>query len=225
MRKKPTKSLARWFLAIVLSAMAAPLRAATPAGTLIVNVATVEYTAGPSDLPTIVQSNQAVTQVAPAQALLVSKSADPAGPVPPGSFVTFSLLVENPGTTDLSDVVISDPLDPLLSPPAVVATGSVPNRSPSGCLIAVSGAYIAATRTVRWDVRALPAGARFELSFTAQVSALAPEDSVVRNVTTQINAGSGRHGSAGSRGRHHASPVDPPEPAAAAPTWESHLRF
>ncbi|HEY3174337.1 MAG TPA: hypothetical protein VGK94_01110 [Candidatus Polarisedimenticolia bacterium] len=178
----------RWFWAIVLSGMAGSVWAATPAGTAIVNVASVEYIAGPSILPTIAQSNQTVTLVAAAQALAVTKVAEPAGPVAPGSTLTFSLIVENPGGVNLSSVVISDPLDPLLGPPLTLTTGSVPNDSPSGGMIPVNGSYIAAGRTVRWDVPALPAGARFTLTFTTQVSPLAPEDSVVRNLTTQVSA-------------------------------------
>ncbi|MFQ5845316.1 MAG: hypothetical protein ACE5JG_10060, partial [Planctomycetota bacterium] len=156
---------------------------------LIVNIASVEHAVGPGPLaPTvIVQSNAVVTPVVAGAGLSVSKSSEPSGSVPPGTVVTFRLLVENPHATDLTGVVITDPIDPLLGDPTDLTDGAVADLAAPGGAIPVSASYDPTGRTITWDIAAMPAGARFELSFRAQVDAAAPDDSLVRNATTQVS--------------------------------------
>ena len=189
MPKKPTKSPARWVWGVVLSVLSGSLLAATPPGSSIVNIASVEYTQGSGSfgLPVTVQSNTVVTVVAPGLGLVVVKSHDPGGAVAPGTSVTFHLSIQNPGSSDLSSVVLDDPLDLLLGPPSAITSGLIPNRGPTGGSIAVTGVYVLPSRTVNWVVPLIPAGARFELSFTTQISSLTPEDSVVRNTSRQTS--------------------------------------
>ena len=186
MRKTTTTRPGRWLLLALMTSIAASWTSAqTAPPTQVVNVASVNYTTGAGNVRT--DSNAVVTPTASIPGLRVTKSVQPAGPVPPGTQVTFRFMVENPAASPVTGVVITDPLDPLLGVPVSVSTGPVANRSPSGGTITVAGIYAPSTHSVRWDAAVVPSGARFELSFSTQVSAAAPDDSIVRNVTAQVS--------------------------------------
>lgn len=171
------------FWLVALSGSAAPLMAQTPPGTAIVNVASAEHGVPPISS----QSNPVVTSVVGPVAMVVTKSVDPSGTAPPGTTLRFSLMVENPSTSDITGATITDPLDALLIAPSGITTGSVPDMGGGGGSIAVTGSYDATLHRLSWDVPLIPAGARFELEFTTAVDAAAPEDSTVRNTSLQIS--------------------------------------
>jgi hypothetical protein len=160
---------------------------AASAQTTVVNTATTRYASG-GGAPQIVQSNPVATPVTPGAPLALSKSVEPGGSVSPGSPLTFRLLLENPSSVPDADVVVTDRLDPLLGDPGSIASGELPDLSMPGRTVAVSAAWDPATRTIRWQLDSLPAGARVELWFTTQISPAAPEDTPLFNEGWRISA-------------------------------------
>jgi uncharacterized repeat protein (TIGR01451 family) len=189
MRNRPTIRPVSWFCLIALQAFAGPRSLAAPPGTLIVNVASAEYFPGapPSAPLQVTQSNIVSTPVLAPVGLVANKSSEPSGTVPPGTMVAFRVQVENPSAIGLTNAAVTDPLDSLLGMPTGITSGTVQNRGPGGGAIPVTGSYDALSRTIRWDVAAIPAGARFVLEFSCVIDPATPDDSVIRNLTTQVS--------------------------------------
>ncbi len=189
MREKTTTGRFLISCLAALSVSVGSAGAATAPGTVIVNVATAEHSGGSGPLSgTItVTSNAVSTPVLAPASLLVTKSSDPSGTVPPATVVTFRLMVENPSSVGLTNAIIIDPIDPLLMDPTDVSDVSVPDGGAGGAPIPLTASYDVAGRTLRWTIPDIPAGARFELTFRSQIDPAAPEDSVIRNVTSQTS--------------------------------------
>lgn len=157
--------------------------AATPPGTQIVNVATASASSGGSVITST--SNATVTPVAP-PAILLGKRADPAGPLRPGDTIRYTLSIENASATDLTGVRLIDPLDPWIVTVSGLTNGEIENLAGPGRVTA-GGTYDAASRTVRFNLPAVPAGFRGELSFMATLAGSIPDETAVRNVFTAVS--------------------------------------
>lgn len=109
-------------------------------------------------------------RVVQAPALVLTKSASPS-PASPGETVTYTLTYQNVGGVTLTDVVISDTVDPAL-------TDIVPLDN---------GAFDPATRTITWQVGTVPPGSTGTVSFRATVSDFAGGQTI-RNLATATSA-------------------------------------
>lgn len=129
--------------------------------------------AGPATLKVTARSaagaadNSTVDQVLLAQrgAPTLIKTVSPDGTVPGGTPLTYTLSVTNPFDFPLTDVTITDVLDPLLT-----------FMSASG-----EGRYEARDRAVVWRLARLPSRAALTLTVAARVSSAAPDDAVIPN--------------------------------------------
>jgi uncharacterized repeat protein (TIGR01451 family)/fimbrial isopeptide formation D2 family protein len=97
----------------------------------------------------------------------LSKSVQPAGSVRQGTLLTYTLTVTNPLPVDLTDVVLSDPLDAHLD--YVLSEGGALARSTGN------------QSTVTWTIGTLEAGQTLSRTLTARVRADTPDDTVISN--------------------------------------------
>jgi len=107
------------------------------------------------------------------------KTVLPAGPVPPGTLLTYSIALANVGPAPLSGVRVLDPLHPLLE----YQPGSA--SFPAGLPGSVS--YDGASRTLAFQIPRLPAGFSGSLTFQARVSQAATGDSSISNTASLIS--------------------------------------
>ncbi|HKY32057.1 MAG TPA: hypothetical protein VJV23_05925 [Candidatus Polarisedimenticolia bacterium] len=187
MRNKP--DAARWLacLAAPICLLASVPQAATAPGTVIRNVASVAFSSGGAVPPGAVPSNPADTVVSDAGGVQLVKSVLPPGPVAPGTQLAYSVLVRNTSSLGRTGVAVTDLLDPRLLDPASLSSGDLPDRAAPGRVIAVSAGYDSATRTIRWDIALLPAGAMVELSFSAAVGPGVADDALIGNMARQVS--------------------------------------
>ena len=114
--------------------------------------------------------------VVPAPLSAPVKSVEPAGSVPPGTTLTYSIALANGGALAVSGVTVTDPLNPLLE----YQEGSA--SFPAG--LAGSASFDAGSRTLRFQIPSLPSGFSGALSFRARVRADAPGESSIPNTAS-----------------------------------------
>ncbi|MGH9869425.1 MAG: hypothetical protein ACREAA_14830 [Candidatus Polarisedimenticolia bacterium] len=185
MGNRPDKAAHRpgWLLALCVFCAVGEARAQQAP---VVNTAAASYASGPSTLT--VQSNQVSTPIASQPALILTKTVAPAGTVPPGSSLTFQILLENPSLAAHTSVLVTDALDSLLGDPTAISTGDLPDLSRPGQTVTVNGTFVPIGRTVQWRIASVPPGARLALSFTTVLDPNTPNDAVVRNRAAQTSA-------------------------------------
>ncbi|HXI04399.1 MAG TPA: hypothetical protein VNI57_14600, partial [Candidatus Saccharimonadales bacterium] len=153
-----------------------PAYAAQP----VVNVAEVASSGGTSSPPTVVSSNPVVTEIA-AVPLVVSKEVAPSGIVQPGDTLRYTLHFANPSGATLTNVVLVDPLDPLIADATGVTTGSVADIGSGSGTIPLTGAWDSLAREIRWTIPALGPGSAGSVSFSARLDSGASGESTVTN--------------------------------------------
>ena len=141
--------------------------AAVPSGTVLHNAASVI-----SDQTPPVQAPIVDTLVASLPDLRIQKEAAQSV-VQSGSELDYQLRYGNDGSDQAADVQISDPLPPELA--FVSATGG--------------GVFEPQSRTVRWMLGTLPAGASGELTVRTRVAATVGDGAVIDNVASVLGAG------------------------------------
>jgi uncharacterized repeat protein (TIGR01451 family) len=170
LRRAGSSAWARTALLLALLATA-PIRAQTPPGTDIVNVAHGSYVSLAGSHPTSRQSasNQVVTRVrgidcVPVATLRVA----PEGTVAPGDALTYTVELRNDGASPLVSVEVRLPLDPGLDAPVSV-TG------PSSAV----GSYDPTARVVVWTLAGLDPHGVVQLVAVVPVRADAAADSAI----------------------------------------------
>ncbi|PKN36891.1 MAG: hypothetical protein CVU62_12385 [Deltaproteobacteria bacterium HGW-Deltaproteobacteria-2] len=159
--------------ALVLSLWTAGAMALSPpAGTPIVNKATVQY-GDANGNPLSTTSNEVSFPISGAPFLKLEKTAD-SDPVAPGAVFTYTLRYENTGNTSATGVTVVDTL------PVNVTFQSA----------SAGGIYSAATSTVTWNIGNLPSGTGAYLTVTVQVQAdLNAGASIVNNASINSSEG------------------------------------
>ena len=95
--------------------------------------------------------------------------------------------MENPASIAITNAQVTDTLDALLGAPGGITTGSVANHGATGGSIALTGSYNALGRQVIWTIAQVPAGARFEVSFSVVIDPATPDDTIVPNTAAQVS--------------------------------------
>lgn len=154
------------------------------AGT-IVNRARVEYVPGPE--PIRVESNTVSTPVLrPAEFDPLRLTVDPAGTVPPGTLLLYTVHASNRSGLDLVDVTFRLPLDAEVEDPVAiegeVSAGGIP-------LPPVAPSFDPATRSALWTVPSVPDGGDVHLRATVRVRPDAPADSVAVAEASAVEGG------------------------------------
>jgi uncharacterized repeat protein (TIGR01451 family) len=111
------------------------------------------------------------------------KSVTPAGAVQPGTLLTYSLAIANNDVATVSELRVTDLLDPLLE----YQEGSA--SFPAG--VSGSARYEAALHTLTIEIPSLPASFSGAVSFSARVSSGAPGNSTVLNSVSMTSSLSG----------------------------------
>ncbi len=153
----------------------APLGAAT-----IVNVAEVTARSSASGAPIVATSNPAMTDIA-AVPMVLTKQVSPVGIAGPGDTLVYTLGFSNPSASALTNVVLVDPLDPLIDSVSSVTTGSVPDTGSGTGVIPLTGIWDPVVREVRWTIPVLGPGSRGEVQFHARLSPALTGESIVVN--------------------------------------------
>ena len=104
----------------------------------------------------------------------ISKTVSPAGPVKPGTTLTYTITVTNNTGVDISSVVVYDKLDRHLT------------------FVSATGAGIYDKTTYFWNVGALANGASATLVITATVNAGTADKTVISNTASIFAASAGR---------------------------------
>ena len=141
----------------------------TPAGTKLVNVATLSPTDGGP--PKVVQTGQFTVTGGPDLSTSTKGVVDlNGGDIEPGDTLRYTIVLTNSGKLQTGAIQIVDPL------PAPI--GAVSN-------ITGGGSYDAGTDSVLWSVASLSGnGGKFIVGFDAKVDATATNGTIIDNVAT-----------------------------------------
>ena len=149
--------------------------AAPPPGTLINNVASLQF--GPGVPPSTLPSNQTTVTIDNVAGDIwdpLSKTVEPSGQVTPGFILRYTNTFGNAGTVPVTNVVITDNLDAHL---LYVAGSATLPQGVAGATVA----YDPGTHTITWRIPTVPPGYRGQVSFLATVDPATVSDTTIPN--------------------------------------------